>query len=85
MTATGWLILGVWIIGLLIWLITRRLSYMFLYFALFSLVSFIYRLSTGYTFSDAFFSAFGLVDIVVLVVGAGLLIEKIKERKSEQS
>ncbi|SDC97962.1 hypothetical protein SAMN05421663_105296 [Terribacillus halophilus] len=83
MTASGWLILGVIILGVIVWLASGRLSYMFVYFALFSLGSFIYRLSNGQTFGDAFFNSFGLVDILVIIIASVLLIERIKDKRSD--
>ncbi|MFS0562056.1 hypothetical protein AB1K91_15070 [Terribacillus sp. 179-K 1B1 HS] len=83
MTASGWLILGVIIIGVIVWLASGSLSYMFVYFALFSLGLFIYRLSNGQTLDDAFFNSFGLVDILVLIIASVLLIERIKDKRSD--
>ncbi|MFP7478308.1 hypothetical protein [Terribacillus saccharophilus] len=81
MSAIDWFILGVILVGILIWIISGRVFYMLIYFALFSLGSFIYRLSNDHSFSDAL-SSLGLVDIFVLVIALVLLIDKLKDNKN---
>lgn len=81
MSAIDWFIIGVILVGILIWIISGRVFYILIYFALFSLGSFIYRLSNDDSFSDAL-SALGLVDIFVLVIALVLLIDKLKDNKN---
>lgn len=54
---------------------------MLMYSALFSLGTFIYRLSNDHSFSDAL-SLLGLVDILVLIIALVLLIDKLKDNKN---
>ncbi|PAD35488.1 hypothetical protein CHH48_08990 [Terribacillus saccharophilus] len=81
-SAIDWVIIGVILIGLIVWLTSGRVFYMLVYFALFSLGSLIYRLSNNHSLADAFFSSLGLVDILVIVITSALLIEKLKDNKS---
>lgn len=81
-SAIDWVIIGVILIGLIVWLTSGRMFYMLVYFALFSLGLFIYRLNNNHSLADAFFSSLVLVDILVIVITSALLIEKLKDNKS---
>lgn len=83
MSVVDWFILGVILVGLLVWAITGRVFYTLIYFALFSLGSFIYRLNDSQSFVNAFISSFGLVDILILIIAFTLLIQKLKKKRNQ--
>lgn len=76
-----WFVSGVIAVGLLIWLITRKVFYMLVYFALFSLGSFIFRLSNGNSFADAFYNSLNLIDVLIIGITVVWSVEKLKNRK----
>ncbi|WP_340081393.1 hypothetical protein [Terribacillus sp. FSL K6-0262] len=76
----GWVITGLIILGLLICLVSQRIFYMLVYFALLSAGLFIYRVANGQSFWEAFID-FGLVDIVILIVALVMIAEKLKSGK----
>lgn len=83
MSVVDWFILGVILVGLLVWAISGRVFYTLIYFALFSLGSFIYRLYDSQSFIDAFFSSFGLVDILILIIALAWFIDKLKKKRNQ--
>lgn len=78
-----WFLLVIIGVGLVVWLVTRRLLYMLVYYSLFSLGLFFYRLFHNYTLTEAFFSSVGLVNIIVIVIAIVLVVAKVKGRLSD--